>query len=415
VNARRRFPFIEVFIVVMAVGALSFVTYQNGQKNQAAAGSYDSYSSYDAASGGYRAWYELLEREGVRVARFERRPAFIDSSIDVYVISSDTYAMMARAQTGADAESFTDGDWDAIAKWVKAGGHLVWLADGVSVSQSINAPPISTSGPSRDEAVSVAPSPLTAGVRAVSGTSRLRAKFDAMSSAAPLVADDTGAVVTSYRSGRGAVTIVTDETLFENSRLDKADNARLAYDLATTGLTTRGSVAFDEWSHGYVAGDDWWSVLPRQFQVALIAIAGALVLLGVGTAFRFGPTVDPPAETGRTSAEYLASMATLYERGRGIRIAVEELADACLREVAGSLGLAESATARSIAARLGDDEIPGSSAAAVMELDRLRSFAYPHDPDLLRAAQLCYFLRKDLSPHGRFGFRRRASASRRTA
>ena len=44
----------------------------------------------------------------------------------------------------------------------------------------------------------------------------------------------------------------------------RADNARLSYDLATTGLTPHGSVAFDEWTHGYVAGDTWWSILPRQ-------------------------------------------------------------------------------------------------------------------------------------------------------
>jgi hypothetical protein len=278
----------------------------------------------------------------------------------------------------------------------------------------MNVPSVQTLGPSADDAVAVAPSPVTQDVRTVSGTSRLRIPFATSGAAAPLVADDTGAVVASYRLGKGTVTIVADESLFQNARLKRADNARLAFDLATAGSTPRGAVAFDEWSHGYEAGDSWWAILPRPFQAAFVIIAFALVLLAVGTALRFGPTARLPDESERTSAEYLTSMALLFERGRAVRAAIADMADACIRDVAAALGLADSASARTIAARAGSAE-GDDRGDAVMELDRLRSFEYPHEADLMKTAKLCAYLRKEFSRHGRIGIGRRAPSARRIA
>jgi hypothetical protein len=409
----RHLPVTEALIVVAAIGAVALAAYFGGRVSQAAGGSYDTFSTYDAASGGYRAWYELLQREGIRVARFERRPAFIDSSVDVYVMSGDLFGIIARAGTGGSAEQALPGDWSAVAKWVHAGGHLVWLADGQTRPDDLNIPDLAARGPRADDAVTVAPSPVTAGVASVSGTARLRAVFGTSAGAAPLVADDIGGVVVSYPLGRGAVTVVTDESLFENARLARADNARLGYDLATYGLTSHGTVAFDEWSHGYVAGDTWWTILPRPFQVALIVIGAALLLLVVATALRFGPTVVLADASERTSAEYLSSMAALYSRGGARKTAIDDLAGACLREVAAAAGLPETAAARSIAVRLGGDD--AGPAEDVMELDRLRSYEYPHPADLLRAARLCAALRKEFIRHGHIGIRRRTAAGRRTA
>jgi uncharacterized protein DUF4350 len=410
---RRAFPVVEVTVAAAAVALLVAAAYLTQNQREAASSKYDSLSTYDAASGGYRAWYELLQREGVRVERFERRPAFLDPSVDVYVSASNAFDTVARAERGVAAEFATPGDWDALAKWVKAGGHLVWLADGVTQPEFMKAPPLQKAGPSEDGAVTIIPVALSTGVRSVSGTSRLRVPFATSTSAAPIIADDTGGVVVSYPFGSGTVTIVADESLFQNGRLSRADNARLAYDLATTGLTPHGSVAFDEWSHGFVAGDSWWSILPRQMQIAIVAVALALVLLAIGTALRFGPTARLPDVSERTSAEYLTSMALLYQRGRAVRSAIREMADACIRDVAAGLGLPESAAAKVIALRAGGtDDGPGEE---IMELDRLRSFEYPHEADLMRAARLCTALRKEFVHYGRIGIGRRATSSRRTA
>ena len=414
-SATRPFPTVEVVIAALAIAILAIAASVNGHGADVASKHYDTFSTYDAASGGYRAWYDLLVDEGVRVERFEKRPAFLDRSVDVYVIASNLYEAAQQARLGQSTGSWTPGDWDAVAKWVRGGGRLVWLTDGHTITEYINAPSVRPAGPSVDAAVAVAPSPLTAGVDSVSGSAKLRVPFGNANGAAPLVADDTGSVVTSYPLGKGSVTVVTDETLFENARLSSADNARLAFDLAATGLAPHTSVAFDEWSHGYVAGDRWWQILPRPFQAALIAIGSTVILLLIGTGLRFGPTARLPNETERTSAEYLSSMAFLYERGRAVKTAIRELADACIRDVAAALGVAENAPARAIAARMQGAGTESDFGEAVMELDRLRSFQYVHPADLIRAAQLSAALRKEFSRHGRISIGRRTPPSRRTA
>ena len=413
-KGRAPLPVTEIAIAFVALAALAIAAFASGRQAQSTAKGFDTLSTYDAASGGYRAWYEMLSREGVRVEHFERRPAFLDHSVDVYVSASNLFDAVVQSQYGGSVDVMSAGDWDAVAKWVRGGGHLVWLSDGISQPAELNAPPIGHAGPTHDAAVTVAPFPLTDGVRSVSGASQLRVPFASAVGAAPLVADDTGAVVVSYPQGKGVVTIVTDETLFQNARLAQADNARLAYDLATGGLTAHGTVAFDEWSHGYAAGDSWWSILPRPFQAGLIVIAGALLLLVIGAAARFGPVARLPDAAERTSAEYLTSMALLYERGRAVRTALADLADGCIRDVAVALGLPESAAPRAIAARAGagEDDARGE---AIMELDRLRSYEYPHAADLVRAATLCAYLRKEFIGHGRIGIGRRASPARRSA
>ncbi len=410
----RRFPTVEVVVAVAALAAVAVAAALEGRQTQKHLSSYDTRSTYDAASGGYRAWYELLGREGVREQRFERRPGYLDDSVDVYISATDLNASMAQAVSTGNLDVFTDADWYALAKWIRAGGHLVWLADGKLTPDYLNAPAIEGSGLKSDDAVAVAVSPLTDGVRSVSGTSPLRIPFKRALLAAPLIADDTGAVVSRYALGKGSVTVVSDESLFENARLARADNGRLAYDLATAGLGPHGSVAFDEWSHGYASGDTWWSVLPRPLQVAVIAIACILIALALGTAPRFGPVAPVVDESERTSAEYLTSMAVLYQRGRATRAALREMVDACLRDVAQALGLADNAPARAIATRAGSGT-SDERAEAVMELDRLRSYETPNDADLVRAAALCIMLRKEFTSHGRIGIRRRFTPQRRTA
>ncbi|HXW77168.1 MAG TPA: DUF4350 domain-containing protein [Candidatus Eremiobacteraceae bacterium] len=419
---KRAFPVAEVVITALAVAILCAGAYFEGRQQQQAAKSYDTFSTYDAAGGGYEAWYDLLRAEGVRVERFEQRPAFLDPSVDVFVSAANYNDLVALGETGKDVELPTAGDWDALARWIRSGGNYVWLSDrsmfsdgsGASTPltpEDVNVPTVAANGPAPDDAVVVARSALDEGVDSVSGTSKLRVPFALAPGAAPLIAD-TGSVVVTYPLGKGSVTVVTDESLFTNARIARADNARLAYDLATAGLGEHGTVAFDEWSHGYVAADSWWHVLPQPFQVALIAIAAGFVLLLVTTTFRFGPTVRIPDTSERTSAEYLASMARLYERGHAIGTAAGQIADAALRDVAATAGLSEAAPIRSIATHVAN-AWGADAGESVMELDRIRSLRYPHSIDLMRAAQISYALRKDITGYGRIGIGRRATFTRR--
>jgi hypothetical protein len=410
-----------VLAIFLAVGVLDFSTPR--QEAQ----SFDSFSSFDYQRGGYRAWYEMLADEGVRVTRYQRRPAYLDDSVATYVVANSAFASLLRQELGQGNSLLSAADLEALEKWVKGGGHLIWLGRQEPATALFRIPVTAKSkaplglpalkdvGPLKDAARPVAPSPLTAGVSRVLGASRTRIPFGADPSLTPEVSDAAGTVVGWYPLGKGSVVVVTDESLFENGRLDQADNARLAYDIATFGLRPGETVAFDEWSHGYQSGDTWWSILPQQWRLSFGIIAGALVLLLLGATWRFGPALPLPENTERTSAEYLTSVAGLLARGDATRKAVGDLAQLALRAAARSVGLPENAAAASIAARLRGREAGQQRADDLLTLERIAAYEHPTPAELVKAAQLAVSLRKEFSSDGFQHIGPRRSAARRTA
>lgn len=416
---RQGFPWVESVIAAVVIALIFAYTWKDyAEKN--ALPPYDTLSTYDPAAGGFKAWYELLRRENVRVERFEQRPAYLDESVDVYVLAQNTNELIIRLERGKPAGLLAPGDFQALHDWVARGGRLVWLADGQPVAladSEFNLPAITHDGLLRDESVSVLASPITVDVNHVSGESTLRVPNGRAPDAVPLISDGTGAVVATYGSGKGSVIVVTDESLFQNRRLAQADNARLAYNLAVAGLpkSAKPTVAFDEFTHGYISGDTWWTILPKAFRQALVIVIAALLLLLLGAFFRFGPVARLPEHRERSSAEFLTSMAILLARGRAARRAVRDLADTCIKDVAIGFGLYDGAPIEAIASRMqraGGGEVHSD---ALRELDRLRALGAPTGADLVRAAQLGSLLRKEYTRHGQLGFRRRQSLANRPA
>lgn len=423
---------VELWIALFVVGcfiAIGILDY-NHERRQAA--SFDSFSSFDYQRGGYRAWYEMLQREGVRVARFQQRPAYLNDSVATLIIANNAFDAALRAQLGQGAGLYGPADTAALERWVRQGGRLVWLVDqatslGLSATtiegarqaaqgggDVLRLPKVVKTGGAKDTALSTVASPLTDGVGSLLGTSRLRIPFDTDPLLSPLIADRAGSVVGSYPLGKGQVIVVTDESLFENGRLGSVDNARLAYNLATFGLQRGETVAFEEWSHGYQSGDTWWAILPRPFQLAF-GIGGIAVLLALfGAAWRFGPALALPHNDERTSSEYLTSVAVLLERGGATRTAVRDLARLGLRAAARSVGLPDSAKATAIGQRLRGSESGDQRAVDVLALERLSGLERPTRAELMRAAQLSLDLRKDLGD-GLHHLAPRRSASRRPA
>jgi hypothetical protein len=274
---------------------------------------------------------------------------------------------------------------------------------------------VANAGRAHRAAVTLIPSPLTTGVSSISGSSTLRIPFNASPQVTPLVADDRGSIVAWYELGKGTIVVVTDETLFDNARLGRADNARLALNLATFGVGKGQTVAFEEWSHGYQTGDTWWAVLPRTLRVAIALSASAFVLWLFGATWRFGPPAVPPDATERTSEEYVNSMAVLLERGRATRIAIRDLAQIALHAAARSVGLPDATPASAIAVRLRGSDAGDRRAHDLLTLERLAGYEHPTTAELVQAARLSRALRKDLSVNGSPAIQPRRSAARRSA
>jgi hypothetical protein len=352
----------------------------------------DSYSSYDAASGGYRAFYELLQREGVAVERFERRPPFLDRGIDTLVwVEPLVYDPRQIFNTKTDVQ--------ALDAWIKAGGRLLYIGqDPAAAKAGILKLPATTTVARARGTMRVAAALRKAGVERVAFAHLLRwkpAKKQAPG-ATVLIADGAGPLALRYAYGRGEIVAVVDEDAFRNSRIASADNARLAYAL-TTPRRAAGRIAFDEAVHGYLAPEHWWAIMPRALLIGLAIVALAAVIAFAGAAIRLGPPIVPARRTDASSAEFVDSLAVLFERGRAVRKALEEIAHATTHVVARAIGVADDTSPVRIARRIERDDLRD-------DFDTVRSaedIVRPDNAALVQVALAAHRLRKEYRSYGR--------------
>ncbi|MBC5809587.1 MAG: DUF4350 domain-containing protein [Candidatus Eremiobacteraeota bacterium] len=382
----RRLPPVETAVFVLAVAILSTLGVLRQQAADRSAGSPDSYSTYDAASGGYRAWFELLSREGRAAERFERSPAFLPARIRTLVWAEPL--PFDRRQ-----EFLSKSEIGALERWVRAGGHLLYLGHDEEVARAkILHLPASVEPKTFHARASVAPFLRAQSVAAFGWYSKRRWKVP--KGAAVLVADPRGAVIVRYPFGRGSVTAVVDEEPFQNAHIAEANNARLAYALA---VERPGPLAFDEAAHGFKVVEHWWQIAPRALVVAVIVAVFALAVAFAGAAIRLGPPLVPAQRRDASSAEFVDAMAALLERGRAADDAVAGALHSTTRVVTRSLGLPDDAPPRTIAARLESPELR----VGYTRLLEIAAGGRVDAPSLVRAIALAQHLRRECGAHGR--------------
>jgi len=387
-TALRRLPLVEIVLVALAAIVLTWLGVLRQQSEEAQKPLLDSYSSYDAHSGGYRAWYELLQRERVRVERFEERPAFLERGLDTLVWAEPLpFDPRQTANTVADVRALED--------WIKAGGRLVYLGhDDAAAKQQLLKLPFSTNGKPKSGAALVAPSLRALGIERVLPVTALRWKL--RKSLNVLLADTAGPLVVRYSYGKGEIVAAIDETPFSNGRLARGDHARLAYALARPRAGA-GRVAFDEAPHGFIVPEHWWAVVPRPLVVAIVVACFALLVAFVGAAIRLGPPLVPPQRSDATSSEFIDSLAALLERGRAAHKALDDALRSTTRVVAVALGLPDDTPAALLAARIERTDLRAAYQALVAAASATR----PDDVILVRGIALAQQLRKEFISHGR--------------
>ena len=153
--------------------------------------------------------------------------------------------------------------------------------------------------------------------------------------------DSAGPLALEIPVGRGRLIAVADGAVFSNSQLARSENAVLLANLLAHYGHPGGRVLFDEYHHGDVSGASGsvWEDLGRPLQLALIQLClAALGLIGL-LAVRFGPPVPLVRSVARSSADYVASLASLYRRAGASQTALETLYRQFLRDICGRLGL----------------------------------------------------------------------------
>src|ERR1700680_5312473 len=114
----------EVLIALVIVILFLLLGWFDYRRQTRAVERFDTFSSYDFQHGGYRAWYDVLNREGIRVSRYQRRPAYLNDSISTLIIANNVFDLGLRAQVGQQIGTYTQSDFDKLRKWVESGGRL---------------------------------------------------------------------------------------------------------------------------------------------------------------------------------------------------------------------------------------------------------------------------------------------------
>ncbi len=385
IAALRRIPRLEGSLLVLAVALLVGLQVLDSKAMRAPV--VDSYSSFDAASGGYRAFYELLQREGVRVDRFEQRPALLPPG--------GTLIYAEPLPFDPSQGTVSDSDVAALEDWVRAGGTLLYLGhDDAAAHAGILHLPHSCASAcwGRRPAKPVAPP----GVGRVELSSKLRWRI--ARGQVIRLADRRGAVAVTYAFGHGRVTAVIDETPFTNLALARGDHARLAYALVTqSGVAPDAPAFFDEAVHGHIVPLHWWAIVPRPFLIALAVAGIALFVAFAGAAVRFGPPLLPAPRDDRTSADFIDALSSLLARGGAVRKALLDAGASATRVVARGLGLDDGASNEQIGARIENAELR----AAFFEMQTVVANGFPDEKTLVRGVALAQRLRKEYAPHGR--------------
>ena len=311
----------DVIVAAVAVAALVAVSLlgDHGEKPAAA-----TRSSADYSFGGYRAWYELLAREGVRVEPFRRHhDALAQSGIDTLIVAFPAPPL----PTDWDA-----AERDALRAWVRGGGRMIdiGLTPPAGKDDAKGEKVMLDERRADNGSLSGAFARWVAALPA-RGTERL-VPLPKVRDVATLLRDRAGPLVVRYRYGRGEVIGVASAEPFENRALARGDAARLAYLVGRPGRSG-GVVAFDEAVRGDVVEKPWYRALTAAELVALAlaGLAGLLWLLygivPLGPAVRLRPPREP------TSQEFVDAVAALYERAR----ARDHAAEALLRDARRSL------------------------------------------------------------------------------
>lgn len=384
----RHIPPLETAIFLIAIAI--FTALKFGEQQEQPPVALDSYSSYDAAGGGYRALYELFAREGVRVERFEQLPAFLDPAIGTLVYSEPLpFDPRQVASTENDARD--------LEAWVRAGGTFVYFGhDDAAAKEKILAQPYSRAASKKAHTEVLADAFRAAGVASlgrVSGGLRWKLPTKAVR---VLYDDGRGAVAISYPFGKGTVVETIDETFLDNANLGMGDRARFALALLDT-VRPQGAVWFDETIHGDEAAQQWYSLVPRAFLYALIGATVVMVVAIAGAAMRLGPAIVPAPRDDRTSADFIDALSTLLERGRASRQALADAVHSTSRAVARWEGLAGDPSGAQIAASILDEE----RRAAFEEMLAGVGDKAPDPTTFVRTIALAQRLRKDSVSHGR--------------
>jgi hypothetical protein len=329
ISSKQKIALLAVLVAMAAVLAI----FVGGERNSRSTFSPSSYSTHP---GGYKALYQLLEELHLPVSRL-RRPYSVLELHQGALIVVDPHPV-----------PFSKREVAKLKKWIEKGNRLIilhggpryipkaissWISgneagDGKSVHEYSLAHQLGlrvgkNSSDSR-KTLDVASLRLY-GVKEISISSdsrwkRVPKKWE------DLLRDEFGPVIVSRKWGKGEEVAISDATIACNRDVAKADNVKVVPAL----LLEQGrpkEIMFDEYHHGFARAESFWGY------AASSVLAWILLQVGIGCALfflsrrgslagRYRPLFQP---VGRSSMEYVDSMANLLESTKAGSVALDAI------------------------------------------------------------------------------------------
>lgn len=168
-------------------------------------------------------------------------------------------------------------------------------------------------------------------------TDEVNVSMDSFNAPVVHVSDGERALLARMAYGRGEIIVLADPFIVSNGGISMADNSQFGLNLVSAA---DGPIAFDEYHHGYGAGNNR---LLEYFAGTPVAAIFVQALAVVGLALfsrsrRFGRPL-PSSEPDRlTKLEYVSAMAELQKRTRAYDLALENVYGDLRRRVARLFG-----------------------------------------------------------------------------
>ncbi|NJN67774.1 MAG: DUF4350 domain-containing protein [Chloroflexaceae bacterium] len=148
------------------------------------------------------------------------------------------------------------------------------------------------------------------------------------------------AVLVGIKHGKGYIYVSSASFPFTNEGLRDSENAALVLNLLRR-VPEGGRILFDEWHHGFFTPPSLRSIMVRNpWGQAVIYLVVVLALYFLLTGRRFGRPIPLHEEVAqRSSAEYVESMADLFQRGQKRDFVLQRYYVAFKRQMAKPYGI----------------------------------------------------------------------------
>jgi hypothetical protein len=334
-------------------------------------------TTYSSGPGGALAFYQWARSIGFDAQRLEYRPfALADTDNALVMLSPSEPVSRAHART-------------ALA-WVERGGTLILADDTSAVFGPANTlldelrfeVAVLTATATLESAAPLQPaltSPLVTGAPVAARRFLIPQRDDY----APLLGSKEALIVAGVRHGQGYVFVSASAYPFTNDGLRDPQNAALALNMLRR-VPQGGRILFDEFHHGYDAPPSTTTTIfstPWGWAGAYAAAVVALYLVLTGR--RFGRPVPLREEVARrSSAEYVESMADLFQRSGKRDYMLRHYVSAFKRRLAKPAGISPQLPDEAFVRELARAQ-PLDEAALLGLLKRLRAPA-PNEASLLQ-------------------------------